>query len=409
MTRLGRMTMDGTNNGLTLVFVGLALMNFVPGPEPGTVIFMLGACWTSARYFCTPSTGSTNCAPVQAKPLALVLLVVLTLSAVIGLVAGHPLPSIAKSAVPFIVLAWTLVVLLPQFSSPEQIQRLLIFAASLWAIRLIWVGTLDYLSGTSLNWLRLTLVNADAVVPFPLIVIPLLLFSSLPMSRTTRVVALTLQLVIVAWSGYRSQQLLVGVMLTLALAQLAWARPLFAGGILIALISTVGTIGYLASQSNDASLLTAQFDRYTTLNEERETSGRVLERRFALDRFLNYPVMGGGLGVQVPASITYASTEISDDYELPETVSYLHNGPLYLLMSGGPLFLLAYLSIWIAAFVTTSCLWVRVALLSLFAFIQVEATFLQVHFNVLLAVLMARPPLPPSTVPSSQSALQPCR
>lgn len=378
--------------GLILVFIGLALMRFVPAPEPGTFVFALGAIAVTIRHYRCRSTAaaSTSHTALQLEWLAYGLLAMLLVSVILGLAAGHPLPAIVKSAIPFVAFIWALLILVPEIASARQAQTLLVLAASLWATRLIMAGALDYLSGTSLKWLRLTLVDADAVVPFPLLVIPLLLFSPMPMHRVLRAMALLLQLVIVAWAGYRSQQLLVAAMLVLALLRLIVRRPWLGLAAIVGMVLAAGVASLAIGGSSDATLLTAQLDRYTSLTEEKEASGRALERRFAIDRFLEYPVLGAGLGVQIPASITYASTEISDDYDLPETVSYLHNGSMFLLMSGGLPLLVAYLSLWLAAFANAGSLWLRVALLALFAFIHVEATFLQVHFNVLLAILMAR-------------------
>ena len=373
--------------GVLALFLGLAFMRFVPGPEPGTALFALGAMAVSIVHWGSEA-GSAD-APDQSlrRRLSVGLLLALLASALVGMSAAHPLAATAKSAAPFLVLVWGLLVLVPWIPGAQRLDGLLVLAASVWAVRLIVAGVLDFLSDTSLNWLRLTLVDADAVVPFPLIIIPLILFSDWQAPRIWKVAALLLQLVIVAWTGYRSQQMLVAIMLLVALGRLVLQRPML--GTLV-LLSLAGLAGYLVSNNTDATLLTAQFERFTTLSEETETSGRALERQFALDRFLDYPLLGAGLGVQVPASITYASTEITDDYELPETVSYLHNAPFFLIMTGGLPLLLAYLAVWVAAFLTTKNLWVRWALLALFAFIQVEATFLQVHFNVLLALLMGR-------------------
>lgn len=374
--------------GLAALFLGLALMRFVPGPEPGTLIFALGVAIVSSNVLRARPTTPKVATQVMLERISYALLITLTVSVLVGLAAGHPILAIGKSAVPFLVLIWGMLVLAPQMCSNRQMQLLLVLAATLWAVRLIIEGALDYLSGTSLNWLRLTLVNADAVVPFPLIVIPLLLFSKIPMHRGLRNGALLLQLVIVVWSGYRSQQILVAIMIILVLGRMVIQQPL-RGSLAALLLSGVTALASFAiTNSSEASLLTGQMNRFTSLSQEQEQSGRALERQFAADVFLAYPLLGGGLGVQVPASITYASTEITDTYELPETVSYLHNGPMFLAMSGGLPLTLVYLALWITALITVSSLWVRIAIVALFAFIQVEATFLQVHFNVMLALLM---------------------
>lgn len=391
MSPIGRRSDDGVIAiGMFLLCLGLAFMRFVPAVEPGTVLFMLGASLLTATHFRRQFVQQETDAKHLTQTLSRGLLLALLVAVLLGMVAGHPLPAIAKSAVPFLVLVWALVVVVPQVSGAGRLEKLLIVAASVWAVRLIFAGIREYLSGNSLKWLRLTLVDADSVVPFPLVVIPLLLFSQLSLPRAWRIGSLLLQLIMVVWTGYRSQQLLVLIMILLALGRMLLKRPAQGALALLLLLGLGGLVAAMVANNPEATHLTAQFDRYSSLAEEGALSGRALERRFAIDRFMEYPLLGSGLGVQVPASITYASTEIDEDHDLPETVSYLHNGPLFLLMTGGLPFLLSYLALWVAAFLGGSSLWVRVALLALFAFIQVEATFLQVHFNVLLAFLVGR-------------------
>lgn len=372
----------------TLV-AGLAFMRFVPRPEPGTALFLLGAGWlTWLSWNRRAAPQPDGLVIIASREQALWLLLALGVAAALGLAAGHPIEAIAKSAVPFLVLVWAMFVVVPQVGSTLLLEKFLIVAGSVWAVRLILAGALEFLDGSSLKWLRLTLVDADAVVPFPLIVLPLVLFSSQPLPRGWRATALLLQLIVVVWAGYRSQQLLVLAMLALALGRLAWRRPsAFAAAAVV--LAAAGGLGASALQSDsETSLLASQLERYAALKEEGAVSGRALERRFALDRFTDYPLLGAGLGIQVPASITYASTEIEEDYDLPETVSYLHNATFYLLMCGGLPLLLAYMALWLTGLRHCGSLWVRVALLALLAFIQVEATFLQVHFSVLLALLV---------------------
>lgn len=374
---------------LGTLLAALAFMRFVPGPEPGTVLFLAAAAWLTVNAMRgLPAASALAQLAAGSRTNALWLLLAVALAALLGIAAGHPPIAIAKSAVPFFVLVWAIFVVVPQVGCLLMLERLLIAAGSVWALRLIVAGTLDFLDGSSFKWLRLTLVDADAVIPFPLIVVPLALFSSRPHPLVWRALALALQLAVVVWSGYRSQQLLVAAMLLIALGRLGLHRPTaFAAVALVTAIAvSIGTAAI--ANAEGTSFLVAQVERYTSLQDEGEVSGRALERRFALDRFTDYPLLGAGLGLQVPASITYATTEISEDYDLPDTVSYLHNATFYMLMCGGLPFLLTYVALWLGGLRHCGNLWVRVALFSLFAFIHVEATFLQVHFNVLLALLV---------------------
>lgn len=69
---------------------------------------------------------------------------------------------------------------------------------------------------------------------------------------------------------------------------------------------------------------------------------RILEIKYAISVFLDSPVFGGGLGLNVPLEQTRPTyAEIKDLWE-SDSVSYIHNFPFYLLMVGGISFVLPF-------------------------------------------------------------------
>lgn len=139
--------------------------------------------------------------------------------------------------------------------------------------------------------------------------------------------------------------------------------------------------------TSENPLISYQLGRFSSVGDETHESGRALERRFAFQTFYNNYFLGSGFGTPIPAEITYASTDVAEDYVIPKTVVYMHNAYFYMIMVGGIPLLLSYLLVWIIFIKRNFDLTNLVLAFGLLAFITVEATFLQIHFNILLAFL----------------------
>jgi O-antigen ligase len=129
-------------------------------------------------------------------------------------------------------------------------------------------------------------------------------------------------------------------------------------------------------------------------------SSRYMELEYAAHRFLESPLLGMGLGHQIPAEITF----FGDWRTLLDAgvsgVGYMHNVAFYLLMTLGLPGLLSY-----GAFVLSSLPWWRrrvldsnlkrvlvaaiLTLAVLCAWSMIQPTFRHIQTNVLLAVMIA--------------------
>jgi len=70
---------------------------------------------------------------------------------------------------------------------------------------------------------------------------------------------------------------------------------------------------------------------------------RMLEIKYAWSIFESSPLLGGGLGLDVPLSLTRPTYAEQSELWVSDSVSYIHNFPLYLLMVGGVVFFAFFL------------------------------------------------------------------
>lgn len=362
-------------------------MNFVPQFELGTFIFAVA----SLKLTFSHKNTLINIYPQFEIKLFSFFFILIFFLIILGIFNANPVLGVLKSAIPFLILIWAYLIITPKIKSLNHFVFLICCSGTIWAFRLIYEGVFEFIFGDSLKWLRLTLVDADAVIPFPLIIIPLLFFSKeIFLTKKWRLFVLTPQIIIVIWSGYRSQlAMLLGFILFFIFLKSFQKNKTALLGLFFIGLSSVIVTNTIDFQSEENQFFSYQIKRFTEIQEEKQESGRALERIFALKTLNDHPIFGAGFGTPIPSSITYATTSVDDDYVIPENVVYMHNAYFYTLMTGGILFFLVYLSIWSTLLYKRQRLWLFFVVLSLMSFIYVEATFLQIHFNVFLACLFS--------------------
>lgn len=366
------------------LILSLAFMTFVPSFEIGTLIFLASFILISIKSI---RIFKNDDLLKKENKYVFILFFILLIFFTQGLISHYPLFDVIKSALPFFLFVWCVYFATPLIRSRDRFIATLFLSGSIWAIRLIGHGSYEFMFGTDLKWLRLTLVNADAVIPFPLIIIPILLFDkTFSLRRSLRITVFILQIIIVIWAGYRSQQILVLLMIGIWILRYIikdLKKIIFLFFMIFGLIEFFNATDF----ASDNPMISYQLGRFSNVDDETHESGRALERKFAFQTFYNNYFLGSGFGTPIPAEITYASTDVAEDYVIPKTVVYMHNAYFYILMVGGIPFLLSYLMIWINFIKRNLDISSIVLAFGLLAFITVEATFLQIHFNILLAFL----------------------
>lgn len=125
---------------------------------------------------------------------------------------------------------------------------------------------------------------------------------------------------------------------------------------------------------------------------------RMLEIEYAWSIFQSSPLWGGGLGLDVPLSLTRPTYAEQSELWASDSVSYIHNFPLYLLMVGGVVFFAFFLLLLKSAGIFSmrnlcsqdkyiqSAVWCSLALIFFFT---TSAAFKQIQSIVLLSFFVA--------------------
>ena len=153
------------------------------------------------------------------------------------------------------------------------------------------------------------------------------------------------------------------------------------------LVISMAIIVFSTVLTSEYSFLEGLRSRFQGLSNEQESS-RVLEWRYAISQLESSPLIGKGMGWQVPSEITFKGIEVPEGFTVPESVGYVHNFIAYFLMTLGILGLFFYAVVQLLPWMVGSkTSWARIAITVLFVFCLVEATFRLVQFNILLLVL----------------------
>jgi O-Antigen ligase len=377
--RIGLIKPSRQIDWLVCTLYAAAFMEFVPQLSGWTALFGLCVGGLTISWCLRPQMPEGP--PIFHLALGTFLLYA-TSSAIWALLGDVTPVNWARGIFPFLFLGLWLVLGKCQRGESERLTRAILFASVLWLLKIIVVSGWAAIQGESVWNTRLTLVVADAVLPFPLVVIPLLFFGPIPTSRRLSLGLTLMFLGVVLWAGYRSQIMIVAVLFMFKI--LVDLKKLKVVNLLLTMIAIYFFITMLPG---DYSFLEAMRFRFHGLLNEHESS-RVLEWHYVISQLESAPLIGKGIGWQVPSEITFAGIEVPEGFVVPESVGYVHNFIGYFLMTLGILGLTLYsilqLLPWILA-VRVS--WARIAIMLLFAFCLVEATFRLVQFNILLLVL----------------------
>lgn len=267
----------------------------------------------------------------------------------------------------------------------ERVLKLLLASCFSYCFFLLVLNFEDFLNFIGLGG-RLTFYLQDSVVPYPylgLILAVLLPRILLPL----RVFLLSVFAFFVLIVGYKSQiifLLFFGLFFALFVSS-GFQRILY-----IVLLVIFSSLIFLFMSDY-------VMQRFSSIGGGGDEV-RMLEARYAWEVFLSSPVWGGGLGTEVPLSLTRPDYEELQHLWDSDTVSYIHNFPMYLLMvGGGVFFLLFFLLLQLSGFFSISNLWSRnkcvmAAMWCAFAlmfFFLTSAAFKQVQSVILLSFFIA--------------------
>jgi len=302
-----------------------------------------------------------------------------------------------RGAVPFCFLLFLFTIDRNEPAAGLRIARYICLASAVWLVRV--VGELLYLiaTGQYVYSARLTGQIVDSVIPFGLVALPLILGGVFKVRFGLHFLLGAGLFVVALLAGYRSQSAIV-LLQCAVIAIRALARPgqmarlafFVAGALVVALL-----FGEQASR--------AVIERFQSTSADFETS-RLAEWKYSLGEFAAKPLLGRGIGWQVPAEVTFDGAIeklLEDGVELPDSAGYVHNVTAYLLMDLGLVGLLAYYAFSVGAslgaLVRRSAdraarnlrLMVLLALASMLLYFQVQAAFRLVQVNLLIVAMLA--------------------
>ncbi len=374
----------GANYVLTFMLVTLSTLSYVPSPfQIRSILFVFAyVCF----FFIAVAFNNWRAVSFKWFLLSLFSLFALAGNFFVSAIGDIHLDKWLRSFVPmfffFTVVAAPFYVRLLGCGRVLQLMLLSCFSYCVFLLILNPSAFIDFIKVGG----RLTFYLQDSVVPYPYIGIILAVL--LPRIRLpVRIFLVLFFAFFVLAVGYKMQIIF-----------------LFVFGVYLAFIASRGAqkIFYISVFFVGASLLFVFLGDYLVQRFSSIGGGgdevRMLEVRYAWDIFSDQPIWGGGLGTEVPLSLTrpgYAG--ISNLWET-DTVSYIHNFPMYLLMVGGAVFFIIFLAMLQFAGLfsvanlksidqcTRSAMWCAVALL---IFFLTSAAFKQVQSVIMLSFFIA--------------------
>jgi O-antigen ligase len=333
----------------TLFFVmsAAALMSLVPAPnDPLTILFILALL----SLFIVNLFEFLSC-PVLDFRLAdafLVGFLLFCLSSYFTAYSfGTSFADWARAAVPFVFMTFFWLVRIDDKDDVTFTIDIILTSCLIWSTKIVFLSAYAFLDDQSNILSRLTFATLDAALPFGIVGCICSLYLSGGIYVRFRYLLFIYFLIFVIAVGYRAQIFILLCVLAAFLFELKWRNRLIFLSILLASLA-VGVVGL-----RDVPAVALLTERISNIGEDSADSARQLERKFGLDQFYDSPIVGKGLGFQVPAALSF-----NDDIAAllsttdRDTVGYLHNILVYLLMDLGLVGLTLYGSYWIAVLFT---------------------------------------------------------
>jgi hypothetical protein len=190
------------------------------------------------------------------------------------------------------------------------------------------------------------------------------------------------------WAGYRVQ---IGLILLVSLLYFISKSKSLIENLKLWHLGCIIVLFIVLFNSIDLelNLFTSNLSRFNELSSEKE-SGRAKELIYAFKNFIESPLIGKGIGFQVPTEITTSGFDEILVKEFPKSVGYMHNFIGYFMMNTGIIGTLSYFNLLLFLFfkgLRNLPLWLIMTYCCIIVFILVEATFRLIHFNIILVTL----------------------
>lgn len=361
------------------ILVASSMMSYVPAGNIGTGTFV-------AVLGCALLYLIANVRPTIAdgRTLATVLFVLYALASVFNLMSnGWGISEWTRGVLPFVF--FLLAVFLPTLTTQDRrwLTDALFFAGLCWLIRILLTAVyLRLFKGSNVFSERLTFDVVDAVLPYPLMMVPYLLFVKSIIKPWLRWVILLVLLYVYVWIGYRAGLALISVPLLVYFIE-RFRRLNFLSIMLVVL-------GFFLFYRYGVFGSFELTDRFQRLDDD-ASGARSMEWAYAFDSFRDSPIIGKGVGWQVPGSVTFFGLEQNEGSDVAY-VGYVHSSLAYMAMTMGVVGIALYFFIVLPRFRPTELLrgeWFAfLSLLLITIFCLTQASYRTIQTVLMLIALI---------------------
>lgn len=301
-----------------------------------------------------------------------------------------------RGAIPFLFLS----LFFPAYELARKDPRWVVNAVGVSATA--WLGKVAFAAGAAVpavlrgEVLRITHATeawASFQLPYAMIGLIISLFQSPRHARWLRWPLAVAFSVVPLLAVSRGQIIVVGIVWALYAIWLARGRR---WGVAFASIAGLVLVGSLVASQSELGYLILERFAATGLQTE---GSRLEEISYALQQFRESPLLGKGLGYQIPAEITFAADWTAIAMAGVGSVGYMHNLGGYLLMDLGLTGFLAYSGFIVSALRGRQEKGIRgdreawrvcvLMVLALLFWFMLQASFRLIQSNVLLATAVA--------------------
>lgn len=303
------------------LLIASSFMTYVPGANVGTGIFVVALVGIFLYQLAVVRPTIPD-----ARTLAMLAFVLYASISVLTLISnGWGVEQWLRGVSPFLFFA--LSAFLPKLSKRDKqwLSNALFAAGLCWLIRILIAAAFLQITKGGVFSSRLTFNVADSVLPYPLIMVPYLLYANTPFKAWQRWTMLLVLVYAYVWIGYR-----IGLVLMSLPFIIYFLERLRRFNLISILLIIVGFfLFYRYGVFGSFGLA----ERFEDLNADAAGS-RQLEWAYALDSFRESPIIGKGVGWQVPTSITFFGLEDTGG-PVEAYVGYVHSSFAYMAMTLG--------------------------------------------------------------------------
>ena len=373
------------------VLLTSAIVSYVPNADLWTVPLVL-----ALFLFVVPQIVSGQVNIFESRTFAAVLLVAQCfLSMFVLFYNGYSIDEWSKAVAPFSF--FLLLLFLPRLTKAEQegLAKTMFYAGLIWGVKIFGDAVWLAWQGSDVFHVRLTFRVIDSVIVFPLILIPYLLFVPFERRNWIRVALIAAVMGMYLWIGYRAGLVFITLPFFIYVA-LQTKKLNFAPLILLVFVV------YAAVVSINSDMF-GLGDRFSKIDEE-AGGARGYEWEYAISNFLESPIIGKGLGWQVPT--IYVVDDDPNFVPQTPTVGFVHSAIAYFGMDMGILGIINYYFLTLPRYYRRDRRdlqkFAGVAMLLLTMFCLTQAAFRTIHTVFLMIALIRINALPVDAQTSMQ-------